>query len=443
MNTRINRRQLNRQPTAKTFKVNAFYRESLWIMLRCSILVLSIFLSIIIGSFLFEISANDNTAIQTDDISVSQPVQMDGINTDHSIHLKDILNYQHLRYGIAPLSALILVLFSAAFFVQDVYNLRRFRDALHYVSASMFAFSSSFYPVLSIDDGEKQIPRGKINLLDIIGGPGFLMVQPGNAVFRNFLRKPSGVVINRSVFLEPFENIGAIVNLDDHHEVIEELETMTIDGILVKIKNINFRFRIINKDNKYRSLVDPYPFDEEALTRMGHNVQVNDEGAIPWAARVKMALSTSIREYINANTIDYLTAPGTNEVDTRASFRDEVMKNTRIQSIGAELLWLDVGHLDIIDDNVDEKRIDLWATKWISNADAVRSLGEAKRTAYEDLGKAEARAEILMRITHSLEGIDLTNNTTENLRKLFLMRTALLLESMNDSAAGTTPDEKS
>lgn len=428
-------------------RVSSFYRELFFITIRWLILIFSILFFIFSGYFLLE---NENRTLSTDEseTSVTSTILTSGGEQDSLTQQNEsptgsqqtktgllaiLQEKRNLRYGIAPLCAFIMVLFAGASFIQDVYNLRSFSDALHYVSSSMFAIFSSFYPKLSIDDGEKQIRRGKTNLLDIIGGPGFLMVQPGNAVFLKFLQMPSSVVINRSVYIEPFETVGAIVNLDDHHGSIEELETMTIDGIIVKVKNVNFRFRIINKENSCRSLEDPYPFDDEALKRLGQNLQVNDYGLVPWSTRVSMAVSTAIREYINSNTIDFLTAPGSSEGDARATFRDEVMKNTKVWAIGAEMLWVDVGHLDIVDENIDEQRIDLWATKWISNADAVRSLGEAKRTAYEEIGRAEARADLLMRITHSLEGIDLSDDTTENLRKLFLMRTALLLENMQEN----------
>ena len=53
---------------------------------------------------------------------------------------------------------------------------------------------------------------------------------------------------------------------------------MTHDGIRVKVKNLNYRFRILPemKDGKpvQRSLEKPYPYSEEAMQNMTYNLSV-------------------------------------------------------------------------------------------------------------------------------------------------------------------------
>ena len=57
----------------------------------------------------------------------------------------------------------------------------------------------------------------------------------------------------------------------------------------------------------------------------------------------------------------------------------------------------------------------------------LRAYGEATRKSYQELGRAEARAEIIMSIAHALEDLELDGNTRQNLQKIFLVRTAHLL----------------
>jgi hypothetical protein len=100
--------------------------------------------------------------------------------------------------------------------------------------------------------------------------------------------------------------------------------------------------------------------------------------------------------------------------------------------LGTELLWIDVGHIDIVDPGVDSGRLDLWATDWIGNASNIRADGEAVRQAYQELGRAEAQSEYIMSITNELKNIDMSGDPRENLRRILLVRTAQILDAMAD-----------
>ena len=343
-----------------------------------------------------------------------------------------LFNGQNVRYMIAPLTAIVVVIIAGAAYVQDIFMLDRYIDALHYVVASLFAIR---YPKLEVDEGEKKIPDGEINLLDAIGGPGHVLIQPGHAVMFRHLREPSKVSITRPYFLLPFETIGQIANLDDQHGHLDELQTMTKDGILVTLRDIEFRFRILT-DVYTKTLNAPYPYSEDSFRRMAYNMSVTDEGPKPWHSTVQGKLLGAITSYINSHEIDYLTAPKGENQDPRGNLRMELYNQqikASLKMVGAELLWIDVGHFDINESMVDESRVHLWAEDWIGNAEATRAYGEATRLAYQELGRAEAQAEMIMSIAHALEDISTTENTTENLRKVFLLRTAQILDAMGEN----------
>ncbi|MEA3350675.1 MAG: hypothetical protein U9Q82_08660, partial [Chloroflexota bacterium] len=79
---------------------------------------------------------------------------------------------------------LVFMAFAAAFligarYIQDIYKLGGFSLAIQYLGALLFAFG---YPRLTIEAGEAQIPPSETNLLDAIGGPGYLIINPGSLV---------------------------------------------------------------------------------------------------------------------------------------------------------------------------------------------------------------------------------------------------------------------
>jgi hypothetical protein len=336
----------------------------------------------------------------------------------------------HIRYLVIPLGAFIIIILASARFIQDVYALKQFRPALKYVNASMFGMS---YPGLLIQEGSEQIREGEFNSIHDIGGPGYVTIQPGNAVIFRDLRSPSRVGITNSVFLRAFETIGMIANLDDQHNHQDEIEAVTKDGIQIKLQDINYRFRIIS--TKHRTLENPYPFDLEALNKMAYNRAVTAKGQLDWRSNVHNLVKSLLGDYINAHTLDFLTAPRQEGQDPRREMREFMLNraNTQpLQGIGADLLWIDVGHIDIVFPEVDAEREKFWATEWVGDAEIKRAYGEAKSQAYREIGRAEAQAELIMSITSSISESNFSQNPKDNLQNLFLARLAQVLDALKE-----------
>ncbi|KPL71478.1 hypothetical protein ADN00_17520 [Ornatilinea apprima] len=341
-----------------------------------------------------------------------------------------LFNGQNFRYMIAPTTAIILVIFGAANYVRNVYHLPDFKMGLRYVIASIFALR---YPRLEIDNGLKKIKDGEVNLLDRIGGPGYALVQPGNAVMFRTLREPSRMRGSGAHFLLPFETIGQIASLDEQHGRLDELQVTTRDGFRVMLREVQFRFRI-DAQNWQRTLETPYPYSEESFYNMAYNLSVRDDGPRPWKATVRQMVVGAIMDYINSHDIDFLTAPREKERDPRRELKNELFAQAvsqRMRRAGASLLWIDVGFFDVVEPDVDQKRIDLWKADWVGNAKVSLAYGEAKRMAYLELGRAEAQAELIMSITHALENVDFARGNPQNLRSILLSRTAQILEAIS------------
>ena len=352
------------------------------------------------------------------------------------VGLAAVFNLSTLRYMIAPLAAMVFIWIKGAMFVQDIYALKYFKDAWKYVSASMFGTK---YPQLMIDKGEKQLSPKEINLIDVIGGPGHVHIQPGNAAMFRKLREPSRVSVTSSYFLEPFETIAQTVYLDDQQGDREEVpDLMTRDGIRVTLKDVHFRYRIKQQTRNgaqvRKSLHEPYPFSDEAMWNVAFNLNVNKTGLAKWNVAVETTVINGLTDFITSKRLDELTAPIGLPKNPRVELKDNVLF-TNIQrglaGLGAELLWIDVGHVHVVEESVDGQRTDLWAAEWVGDAEITRAYGEAKRLAYQELGRAEAQAEMILSITDSLRESALDPSTNYNIRKLLLVRTAQVLDAMS------------
>jgi hypothetical protein len=181
-------------------------------------------------------------------------------------------------------------------------------------------------------------------------------------------------------------------------------------------------------------LDNPYPFLDAELDKMAYNITVREQGMPSWRAFVKQSVTTYVKEIMNDYTIDELTAPRS---ESRSPWRDVHNRLTNralipnIRNVGADMLWLDLGHIHIESEIVDDSRLDFWAADWIGNAEAKMAYVNGTRMAYQEQARAEAQAELIMSIAGALEGANFTDNTTENIRKIFLLRAAEVLNSLN------------
>jgi len=340
-----------------------------------------------------------------------------------------------LRYMLPPLAAFFLIMIAGAYYVKDVYALPHLKQALRYITASMFTVS---YPTLKIDRGVKQIKENEVNLIDRVGGPGFVSIEPGSAAIFRHLREPGPSLIATTHFMAPFETIAQTVDLDEQQGESDEIRTVTRDGIVVVLRDVHVRYRIKHDDRNgipvQRSLAKPYPLDENALPNMLFNLSVQNDGNVDdWKLAVERAITGAIAENITSRTIDFLTAPRDGIINPRVVLSNQLMNSMRqrLGDLGAELLWADVGHIDIDQELVDEQRTSLWASDWVGDTTASRAYTEAIRQAYQELGRAQAQAEIIMSIADALNNANLPDNNVENVRRLFLARTAQVLDSLS------------
>jgi hypothetical protein len=335
------------------------------------------------------------------------------------------------RYLIAPILAGWLAFMAGVRYIQDIYELENIWQAFHYLFAAFFGIS---YPHLNFFGGKKSVKEGETNLLDVIGGPGFVFVSPGNAVLFEGQAAPTAIHPEGSHFVPRFETIQPIA-LENQYGELEGISTMTRDGVEVKIGRTRFRYRLL-ADRRAGWRKNPYPFSDEAIYDMVYNRIVSEQGIEDWSSGVAGEIRGVISGYINRNTLDHLTAPGESGADPRGEIKRELRSHAVTNALrrrGTEILWIDIGSFEIPHKGVEQQRLNNWQTKWMGDARLARSYGEAQRLARQEIGRAEAQAETLISIMHALSDVNLRGGTPQSLRDVVLVRTAQLLEAMGES----------
>jgi hypothetical protein len=343
------------------------------------------------------------------------------------------------RYFIAFFAAITIAFFVGGRYVQDIYELPSYRKSLRYVLTSVFGLLP--YPRLEIAEGKMQLRADEINTLREIGGPGFVIIRPGNIVLFERLRSPAAVRSAGKHFISRFESIKDVVPLEEQDGVWPESVASTKDGIEVRVKDIRFRYRLY-PGRRYggftsRTWEEPYPFSPQSVKNYAYNRTIDDKGQInSWFNSVKFVVDNAITNYITAHTIDELTAPGGTGEDPRGKIRrsmESPRARKNLKDLGAEILWCEIGHFEITDKRVSAQRLETWQMKWSGKADLVRAEGEAQLIKYQEQGRAEGQAEILQSIARSLNELGLKKaDTLARVRSILLIRTAQILEAMAD-----------
>ncbi len=340
-----------------------------------------------------------------------------------------------LRFVLISFVALSTAMLAGAGFVQDVYELQDYWSALRYLIASMFSIA---YPVLHIADGKKQLGPDEVNTLAEIGGPGYVLIAPGNAVLFERLHHPSNVRGAGFHFITRFESIKEIVDLKDQHWNVDKLQAISKDGLVVNTHDVHLRFRLWGSHREGgitgRNPVIPYPYSIQAVRNLVYNRQVRPDGIPSWGQAVQLVVDGEIQNYIRKNPVDAVTAP-----EPGRNPREEIKKailspgvRAALRNLGTELVWVDIGNFTIENPGVEEQRIQTWGSRWEGEADLLRAKGEAARGATIEMARAEAQAELLNRIADGLNEMDplVLQDNQGRMARLFLLKVAQVLEDL-------------
>jgi hypothetical protein len=344
------------------------------------------------------------------------------------------------RYWLIPPVIVIALMLAGARYVRTAFSLTNLRSALRYLMASLFSFD---HPVLMIADGKPLLDTlGELNLIQAIGGPGYLHIQPGNVALLEGLDGRLRVLSAGRHFITRLERVKEVFSLEERYAHVEKIAATSRDGIEVIARDIRYRYRLDSGTSSGSGLgrtpENPYPYSEQAVILAVYNRTMGEAELGEWHTGVNSVVESLIADYIRQNLVDHLTAPIIESEDPRGEIHRLFLSDAgrlRFHEKGAELLWIDIGHFETPEKQVAEQRVNTWQARWKGNANVMRAYGESQRLAYEEMGRAEAQAEMLMSIVHGLEDVTARGEPRQNIRALYLARIAQLLDTMGKQQA--------
>ncbi len=339
------------------------------------------------------------------------------------------------RYLLLPWVLLAGLIAIGIGYVRTAFSLADTNTALEYFFACMFGMQ---IPVIMISDGKALVGEDQEHIVLKVGGPAYLYVQAGNVVLLEDLSGKVRVVGSGRHFISRLESIKEIAGLEERFAHIEQLAATTKDGIDIVVHDIRYRYRLatgqVTNKEPGRQSERLFAFSDEAVIQMTYNRTVSPNGISSWHQGVNQVVDSVITDYIRQHPVDYVTAPKSQGIDARGDiYRDFYSQSgrNRFREKGAELIWIDIGHFETPEKSVIDQRVTTWQARWLGNANVVRASGEAQRTASQELGRAEAQAEMLKSIIDSLESVGTPGEARQNMRALYLARIAQLLDAMS------------
>jgi len=339
-----------------------------------------------------------------------------------------------LRYWIFPITGFIIAVLLAGHYTRDLYELPSLRLGIRYLFSVVFGLG---IPSLKIDRDQIDTDSTKINLLERVGGPGYLNILPGYLVLLENPKGPSNVYGAGDHYVSRREWIHAIANLEDQHGYIDSRTATTKDGIEVIVREIRYQYRLwpSRRQGEYvpRSPREPFPYSIQSMRNYIYNRNVTPLGVTSLTTALDLIVDGVITDFVYEHQFDYLTSPQFG-IDPREEIRRKFQTQTiksRFHNLGIELLWVDIGHFDVADE-IWQKRVETWSAKWIGQAMLYRNEGEAQRLTAHRQALAEGRADALEDLVHTLNDARLKEIPMDQLRNLVLLYTAQILDEMGD-----------
>lgn len=363
-------------------------------------------------------------------------------------------------FGYSSLPGRLLLVFFLAFisafaavvyYIQDIYAEETDQVPFRYFIACFFGILP---PKVVIERGEKK--SDWLDVVEKLGGPAQLDIRPGYAVLTESLTAPVNVFKQgKERFMTRMERIYEVIDLHEQQGEAKDITINTRDGLPIVVKNIKFNYRLwdsrwetLYKDSM--TLRNPFPCSRQAVFNFVYNrsVQIGSDKErearlTPWLEAVKGPVTGIIKDYIGERVLDDVIAPREHRVDeiTKQPIypRDEIRKHAynpefqkKLQEIGTILRWWDPGEY-YGPTEIEAQVFRNWSVDLMRGAQLNKAYGEAQKTAYEELGRAEAEAELLMSIIHALDEVDFRNDRGRSLQNVILMRTAQLINAINTS----------
>lgn len=361
---------------------------------------------------------------------------------------------QTWRHLIPPVLAFVLAVYMGARFLQNLLELPALGQAWSHITASLFGGA---YPTMTVIEGRVEVPEAETNPLLKIGGPGWVEIKLGSAAIFEHGAGPSAVRGAGVYFMSRWESLREAFDLREVERSRTDVPVFTKDGIPLILDEVRVRFRLRTRGK--RTEAEPYPVLVSAVRRAAYNRTVSDKGLNVWADMVSGTAVSTITGWISKRLMNELIAPPVNIEDVgseeaaQRNYRQSLHllfqqgdARKRFADMGAEVLWVSVGHLRP-DPNIDpdvanpedaqgrDRIHGQMVETWKSQSQALILEEEADVQGYaewlNDTARVQAQVEMIQTITRGLKSAHELNVPISD---LILARGMEYLTSISDTA---------
>lgn len=335
------------------------------------------------------------------------------------------------RYWLVIVIGFLLSYLTAARYIKDLYELDSFSDALTYLVAC--SLMRSFRPYVRVDKGRLVKHPDEINLIDRIGGPGTVIVQDYNVVLFEKLTGLSRVVGKGYHDILRYEFIRQVVNLDEQHHPLENIEAVTMDGIPVRVSRIHLRFKLREREADWvtdRGSTTEGETYREAVKNLATNRLVSETGYLTMGEMTEMIVVEAVKKFLNRHTIDQIITPDDRTVDSRQALKNELTGpevRAAMKDIGVRLVGIELGAFEFPDTPIDTFRLGKWKETKRGEIKVLEAEGRAYELSRQDAVRSKTQAEMIQGIIDALE--DLEIDDVEDLDTLIKIRSAQILDT--------------
>jgi regulator of protease activity HflC (stomatin/prohibitin superfamily) len=284
--------------------------------------------------------------------------------------------------------------------------LKRFSRKPHYGSANQEQVPISFAKVgAGIIESHQALVLGKGPAFTRAAGPGYVLLNRG-------------------------ERISALVNLRTHL-CRQTVKAMTRDGIPVETAVIViFRIRQLARDQADPG--DPYPYDQDAVFRIGFAGSIGaGESSQHWTDRICPQAATELVTAVSQHTLDELFPPNSPDSDPVLSVVKQELHQkvaAHFEPYGIEILLTLVGRFDLPADVVAD-RIQTWQAEWRRRIQVQEAEAKAQMLKRMKMARAEAQITFIGKVTERIQALQQSGKT--DLPEVVILR---MLEALEEAS---------
>lgn len=347
-----------------------------------------------------------------------------------------------LTYFLTLISAFA----TAVYYIKDIYHLPGDRVAFRYFMACFWGWLT---PRIHIPDEQGESVEWE--MVNTIGGPAELTINPGWVVLTESLMEPANILGRGNHTMSRHERIYEVVDLREQEGMIDKVTAVTRDGIPITVEKVKFNYRLW--DSRWETIYrdksitrNPYPYSGRAVKDYAYKRTVGLNGQkqpelTSWGKSVEGAIKGILASYIGEHNLDDVIAPRKQDKqkvreEIREKAYEKVFKD-KMREMGTLIGWWDPGEFGSIKE-VQDQLLASWKVDIDHEIKINEAEGVAQRTAFEELGRAEAEAELLISIIQGFDGIQPGQDKAQTMQNLILLRTAQVIKAFNNH-----PDDES